>query len=186
MGEEWRAVIGFEGLYEVSNYGRVRSLGMDAKGAYGSVRHLKGKILKASCGKSGYPRVCLVGRHWANVHRLVADAFIPNPENKPEVNHIDGNKANNRVDNLEWCTGSENMRHAYRAGLSNQSKIKTAQIDNDGKIIKVYESSLAASRETGITQGNISKCARGLVKRAGGYKWAYVYDFMEVNYHAEH
>lgn len=107
MTEIWRDIEGYDGLYQVSNCGRVKSLN------YGR----EGRILKASL-KSGYPFVQFgkCGRQ-IYVHRLVAKAFIPNPDNKPEVNHIDGNKTNNHADNLEWGTRSENNVHAVRLGL---------------------------------------------------------------------
>lgn len=174
MIEIWKPVIGFENTYEVSNLGRVRSLDMCAKGVRGSTRHIKGKILKASVGNNGYPRVCLAGKNWRNVHRLVAEAFLSNPCKKKEVNHIDGNKSNNAVWNLEWSTRSENQLHAYKTGLDSQKKFKTIQKNMNGVILHVYDSSLEASQKTGILQGNISKCANGKAKTAGGYKWSYL------------
>lgn len=105
--EEWRDIQGYEGLYQVSNNGRVRSLARNST---------KGKIL-CQAVKRGYSHVCLSKdnkkKHFA-VHRLVALAFIPNPSKKPEVNHIDGNRSNNNIANLEWVTRAENELHAYR------------------------------------------------------------------------
>lgn len=111
MEEEWRPVKGYEGLYEVSNMGRVRSL------YYG-----KSRILKQGVDCHGYMHVCLSKDGTCNtkrVHRLVATAFIQNPDNYECVNHKDGNKKNNTVDNLEWCTISYNTKHAYHNGLIN-------------------------------------------------------------------
>jgi len=107
--EEWRDVVGYEGLYQVSNYGRVKSFHKD-----------KIKILKFGVGIGGYLRVVLCKDFKKKnrfVHVLVAQAFIPNPENKPEVNHDDGNKFNCHVSNLFWATSSENKKHAVEHGL---------------------------------------------------------------------
>ena len=110
MHEEWKPIDGFEGLYEISSYGRVKSFKV----------YQSGKILKPSPDLNGYLRLSLAkeGKNkYVNVHRLVAEAFLPRISGKTCVNHIDGNKANNRLDNLEWCTYSENIKHAIRTGL---------------------------------------------------------------------
>ncbi len=121
MGKEiWKDIEGYEALYKVSNLGRVKSLDrIDSIG-----RHRKGKILKPSFSQ-GYPYINLRIKSKTQpyrIHHLVATAFIPNPEHKPEVNHIDGNKRNNCVDNLEWVTHSENMHHASITNLFNMPK----------------------------------------------------------------
>lgn len=106
--EEWKWVVGYEGVYLVSNKGNVMSMPRPSA---------RGKVLKPSLSTKGYLRICLSRDgviKEATVHRLVAEAFIPNPQGKPEVNHIDGNKANNDVSNLEWVTKSENELHSFR------------------------------------------------------------------------
>lgn len=117
------------------------------------------------------------------VHRLVAEAFIPNPENKPCVNHKDGNKLNNCVENLEWCTYSENNLHAFRTlgrkspwkgkfGKDNFGSKTVLQI-KDGRIINVFYGTHEAQRETGISQGSITDVCNKKSKTAGGYQWKY-------------
>ena len=109
--EKWRKIEGFPS-YEVSNLGNVRSKGFIMNNGY----FRKGRVLKPYPDPKGYMKVELHGQI-KKVHRLVAEAFIPNPENKPQVNHIDGNKQNNCVENLEWVTNAENTQHAWNTGL---------------------------------------------------------------------
>ena len=120
MKELWKDIKGYEGCYQVSNLGRIKSLDRMTNNQYGEY-FMKGRILKNSIIKDkGYCRVSLNngnGKISKRVHRLVAEAFIPNPENKPEVNHKDGNKLNNCVSDLQWCTNKENIEHSIRTGL---------------------------------------------------------------------
>jgi hypothetical protein len=120
MGEIWKDIEDYEGYYQVSNQGRVKSLARVIVRSDGSLLPIKEKIMKPFISSKGYNRIDLhnnTGQTKYKVARLVAIAFIPNPLNKPEVNHIDTNKLNDNVENLEWNTGSENIIHAYKNNL---------------------------------------------------------------------
>lgn len=164
--ENWKDVDGFVGLYQVSNLGNVRS-----------VTRYK-KVLKPYIDKDGYR--CVKLKHngkekHGRICRLVATAFVPNPNGKPAVNHKDMTRTNDKAENLEWCTAAENVRwsqiHGKYKGVNHK---RVAQISNDGETIRKYESISEAARNTGAEIGNISKCLAGERKKAGGYIWRIV------------
>lgn len=148
MFEEWRNIPGYEGKYQVSNLGNVKSLPRTRKSKAGSISEVKGRILKQNTDKDGYKNValCMDGRlKYFRVHRLVAAAFIPNPDNLPMINHKDENPANNCVENLEWCTNSYNTSYSNykvsRPVICNGIRYKSIRalgraIDADGHAIR--------------------------------------------------
>jgi len=149
---------------------------------YNSRRHV---IINGSVNTHGYRVFALSKndkRKSMKAHRLVALAFIPNPHNKQQVNHIDGNKLNNNVDNLEWCTHTENMQHAHRTGLKEGSHIgkygaehpaskMVEQRDIYGVLVETFGSALEAKRETGVHNSGICDVANGTRATAGRFKW---------------
>ena len=182
--EVFRDVLGYEGLYQVSNYGRVKSL--ERKNIfYCGLRkeHLerptKEKILNYNKSNRGYLQVCLTkdGKSKTyTVHRLVAKAFLPNLKNKKQVNHIDGNKENNSIDNLEWVTSSENNKHAFITGLNKPHNMrKVNQYDLQGNFIKQWNSitDFLKENDLNLKNSNITTCCKGKRKNAYGFIWKY-------------
>lgn len=179
MKEEWRAVPGYEGLYEVSNCGRVRSLDGMVVTKRGVRKNKAGVILRSVIGKKGY---CVVGLGTGNrwyVHRLVAVAFLPNPNNLPMVNHKDENRANNKVDNLEWCDNRYNLNYgSVKDKMRRHCSIRkpVLQIDKEGNVVNEFESLSDASKCVGVHYQNITFCCKHNSRTAGGYKWKYKTD----------
>lgn len=190
--EEWRDVVGYEGLYEVSNFGNVRTVARTYEvesskngTSYKCVRPVKSKIKKQTENSNGYLRVNL----WKDnsgkylfVHRLVADAFIDGKFDGCVVDHIDGNRHNNKVSNLRWCTQSVNIEDAYKRGTRKPSRMSKKEreehsmrvskpvIRSDGRRFK---SVIAASRALGLSDGAVSQVLHGRCKTAGGYSFEY-------------
>ena len=182
--EVWKDIEGYEGLYQVSDLGRVRSLDRVVRGANAystdyTIR-LKGRILNKGTALNGYQFVVLSkeGKHkHATVHRLVAEAFIPNPDNLPEINHKDENKANNVVSNLEWCDRSYNVNYGTSLEKRSRKCFKCIeQLTLDGQHVAYYESVAELVRQSNgkYKANNIYMAARGDNESSYGYRWRYV------------
>ena len=182
--EIWKDVKGYEGFYQVSNLGRVKSLERDIYFPNGTIiRHMEEKILVPALNNNGYSYVnlCKNGKTKKEyVHRLVAMAFIENPENKPMVNHKDEVKTNNVVDNLEWCSAQENINYGTRTARAAQNH-KDFKLGNNPRakavfcveLNKKFDCITRAGKELGVNINCIVSVCRGKTKTAGGFHWRY-------------
>lgn len=159
--ETWKSIKGYDN-YEISTLGRVRN---------------KEKVLKAYKTDNGYFHIFLSKNGKQKqflIHRLVADTFLKNPNNLKEVNHIDGNKGNNKIDNLEWCTRKQNVHHFFNSNQRNCTKPKSVvQYDLQGNKINVFKSIREASKKVNIDAHYIIYCCKGIKKTALNYIWKY-------------
>lgn len=182
MKEIWKNVVGYENCYKVSNLGNVKSIDRKVISKRGYCIFKKGIYLKKCKDKYGYEYVLLskngIYKHMT-IHRLVAIAFIPNPDNLPQVNHKDEDKTNNKAENLEWCTSKYNNNygtHNKRAGESNKNgkrSKKVYQYNLQGDLINIWPSTMECDRN-GFDSRNVSSCCRGKIKRYKSYKWSYM------------
>lgn len=176
--EEWRDIEGYEGLYQVSNKGRVKSLDKYVDNRWGTKQFVKGKVL-TNVKTQGYWYVGLnkngkYKRH--RIHRLVAEAFIPNPNNLLEVNHKDENPDNNTVENLEWCDHSYNINYGTRNKRVGYHFLKkVCKMDLNGLTLKIYASLTEASNDNNLSISRISDCCNNKPHclTGGGFKWSF-------------
>ena len=166
MKEIWKDIKEYEGLYEVSNSGRVKS-----------IRFGKERILKLGTDRYGYLYVILAKNNKQKtfrIHRLVAEAFIPNPDNLPMINHRDENKSNNNVENLEWCDNKYNSNFGTRnERISKRHSKPVLQYTLDGKFVREWESAMDAEREGGFIPTCIGMCCKGKLKKHHNFIWLY-------------
>lgn len=177
MTEQWKDVLGYEGVYQVSDKGRVKCLNYRHTGIE--------KLMTPQNNGHGYYWVAFRfnGKHkkdYKYVHRLVAEAFLENPQNYSDINHKDEDRSNNCADNLEWCTtkynlayGSRHEREIETQRKTHPNRIAVLQFSKDGSLIGKYGSQREAQRETGVHSSSVSACCNGKLKTAGGYVWKY-------------
>lgn len=179
MDEIWKDVAGFEGLYQVSNFGRVRSMDRRVRTKGNYTRKVNGVVLK-NCFDGNYFHVILNNKGKGKVflvHRIVAEAFIENRYGLPQVNHKDGNKLNNKVTNLEWCTAKDNLMHAFSTGLATPQithyRGVKAFIAKDMSFVGEYKSQHEAARKLGLNVAHICSVLKGRAIQTCGYYFEY-------------
>ncbi len=174
--EIWRDILGYEGLYQVSNLGRIKSLKRKCKTAKG-FRNVPEKICSSTLDTYGYPIICLHKngkKKTKTIHRLVGEAFIENPLNLPQINHIDEDKTNNCVNNLEWCNAKYNNTHGTRNERIKKAQQRAViQLDMNGNFIKTWNGANEIMRVTGMHQSAITRCCNQKRNYAYGYRWKY-------------
>ena len=173
--ETWKPIAGFEGFYEVSSYGNVRGIDRFVMNKWGHMIFHASQNMKCRVVSNGYAHVKLRkdGHGYEPlVHRLVAEAFIPNPLNIPQINHIDGNKANNAVSNLEWCTGSENQLHSRRVlkRVCGRKRRPVKCLETN----EIFESSYHAARNKGLKPIKVYHLCTGRIKQTDGLHFVFV------------
>jgi len=179
--EIWKDIEGYKGFYQVSSLGRIKSLAREKILYHGGIYNTKEEMLTLCLTKKGYLRTYLYQngkRETFSVHRLVLKTFVDNPFSKPEVNHKNGKKDDNRLENLEWATSSENVKHSFKElgkkfpkGKDNKKSREIMQVSVDGFLLNVFSSRREAAMETKSSHGNISSCISGRRNKAGGYLW---------------
>lgn len=178
--EIWKDIKDYEGCYQISNKGRIKSLDRIVEFNDGRKRLYKGSILNPTYDKDGY--LCIILSKNAiikgfKLHRLVAEHFIPNPDNLPVVNHIDENKINNSIENLEWCSIKYNNTYNDRIKIiTEKNSVPIIQYDLQDNFIKEWKSITEANKITGIASSSIISCCKGKNKKAGSFKWKYKYN----------
>lgn len=170
--QEWRDVVGYEQLYQISNDGVLRSKDRVVNSSRGQ-RFVRGKIISYHVDRHGYLSACLQNGKSTKVriHRLVAEAFLPNPEGLPIVHHIDHDKTNNTVSNLQWVTVGDNNSRFWSEGPGTNLTTKVDQYDLDGNYITTYKSASDAARSVGTSSSNILGACDGRHKTMKGYRW---------------